>query len=186
MEPGRGKAPAVHSLRNHDWLDLPDLICVFINRAVGREDARVRDVDGRRLQPLEALLVALHDLDVRIRIGVEILEDEELVVRADQVIRQRLEVAVRAVRQLVDDEAHVLIRVVLIPGRVGARRIVVEDFLRFEAEDDAVLVAADRITARGYGKEYPVADNSSPEGRAMNRRVEIVIADENGNLRSRR
>ena len=47
-------------------------------------------------------------------------------------------------------------------------------------------VAADRITARGYGKEYPVADNSSPEGRAMNRRVEIVIADENGNLRSRR
>ena len=47
-------------------------------------------------------------------------------------------------------------------------------------------VAADRITARGYGKEFPVADNSSPEGRAMNRRVEIVIADENGNLRSRR
>ena len=47
-------------------------------------------------------------------------------------------------------------------------------------------VAADRIVARGYGKDFPVADNSSDEGRAMNRRVEIVIADENGNLRSRR
>lgn len=47
-------------------------------------------------------------------------------------------------------------------------------------------VAPDRITVRGYGKEFPVADNASPEGRAMNRRVEIVIADENGNLRSRR
>ena len=47
-------------------------------------------------------------------------------------------------------------------------------------------VAADRIVARGYGKDFPVADNSSDEGRAINRRVEIVIADENGNLRSRR
>ena len=47
-------------------------------------------------------------------------------------------------------------------------------------------VDTSRITARGYGKGHPVADNASPEGRAMNRRVEIVIADENGNLRSRR
>jgi len=46
-------------------------------------------------------------------------------------------------------------------------------------------VAPDRITARGYGKTYPVAENASPEGRAMNRRVEIVIADEKGNLRGR-
>ncbi len=46
-------------------------------------------------------------------------------------------------------------------------------------------VGPDRITARGYGKTYPVADNSSPEGRAMNRRVEIVIADDKGNLRGR-
>jgi len=42
-----------------------------------------------------------------------------------------------------------------------------------------------RITARGYGKVYPVADNASPEGRAMNRRVEIVIADDKGNLKGR-
>lgn len=46
-------------------------------------------------------------------------------------------------------------------------------------------VDAGRITARGYGKVYPVADNASPEGRAMNRRVEIVIADDKGNLRGR-
>src|SRR5690606_32523088 len=42
-----------------------------------------------------------------------------------------------------------------------------------------------RITTRGYGKAHPVADNGSPEGRAMNRRVEIVIADEQGTLRGR-
>jgi len=46
-------------------------------------------------------------------------------------------------------------------------------------------VEPSRITARGYGKSYPVADNGSAEGRAMNRRVEIVIADEQGRLRGR-
>jgi outer membrane protein OmpA-like peptidoglycan-associated protein len=34
---------------------------------------------------------------------------------------------------------------------------------------------ADRIQARGMGKGSPIADNASPEGRANNRRVEIVI-----------
>ena len=34
---------------------------------------------------------------------------------------------------------------------------------------------ADRIQARGKGKGRPIADNASPEGRANNRRVEIVI-----------
>jgi len=39
-------------------------------------------------------------------------------------------------------------------------------------------VAADRITGvRGLGKTMPVASNETPEGRQMNRRVEIVISD---------
>ncbi len=33
----------------------------------------------------------------------------------------------------------------------------------------------DRITARGMGKDKPVASNSSAEGRANNRRVEIIV-----------
>ncbi len=33
----------------------------------------------------------------------------------------------------------------------------------------------DRISARGMGKDSPVASNSTAEGRANNRRVEIVI-----------
>lgn len=33
----------------------------------------------------------------------------------------------------------------------------------------------DLIQARGIGKERPVADNGSPEGRANNRRVEIIV-----------
>jgi outer membrane protein OmpA-like peptidoglycan-associated protein len=36
-----------------------------------------------------------------------------------------------------------------------------------------------RIVSQGYGKEYPVADNSSASGRAMNRRVEVTISNDN-------
>lgn len=36
-----------------------------------------------------------------------------------------------------------------------------------------------RIVSQGYGKEYPVASNSDSAGRAMNRRVEVTISDDN-------
>ena len=36
-----------------------------------------------------------------------------------------------------------------------------------------------RIVAQGYGMEYPVAENSSVSGRAMNRRVEVTISNDN-------
>jgi outer membrane protein OmpA-like peptidoglycan-associated protein len=39
-------------------------------------------------------------------------------------------------------------------------------------------LAADSITAKGFGKSDPVADNSTAAGRQKNRRVEIVVAGE--------
>jgi outer membrane protein OmpA-like peptidoglycan-associated protein len=36
-----------------------------------------------------------------------------------------------------------------------------------------------RITTEGYGKAYPVASNSDPGGRQLNRRVEVVIGNAN-------
>ena len=59
---------------------------------------------------------------------------------------------------------------------------------RAESIRDALVqrgVDATRVVTKGYGKAYPVGDNASPEGRAMNRRVEVVIADERGLLKGR-
>lgn len=36
-------------------------------------------------------------------------------------------------------------------------------------------ISSDRVTAQGFGFSRPIADNASPEGRANNRRVEIVV-----------
>ena len=34
-------------------------------------------------------------------------------------------------------------------------------------------VAAAQLTAKGYGPENPIADNTTPEGRQKNRRIEL-------------
>lgn len=57
---------------------------------------------------------------------------------------------------------------------------------------DAVAVAltslgvvGDRISTRGYGESYPVADNSTDTNRALNRRVEVYISGNNLPVRGR-
>ena len=39
-------------------------------------------------------------------------------------------------------------------------------------------IAPQRVLARGYGEQYPVAGNNTSAGRQQNRRVEIVVLDE--------
>lgn len=46
-------------------------------------------------------------------------------------------------------------------------------------------ISSDRIMTRGYGEEFPVASNDNAEGRQLNRRVEIVLSDENGTITPR-
>ncbi len=38
-------------------------------------------------------------------------------------------------------------------------------------------VAAERLTAIGYGADRPLVDNATPEGRAQNRRIELEVLD---------
>jgi len=46
-------------------------------------------------------------------------------------------------------------------------------------------ISSDRINTRGYGKAFPIADNNTAASRQLNRRVEIVLSDENGNIAPR-
>jgi outer membrane protein OmpA-like peptidoglycan-associated protein len=47
-------------------------------------------------------------------------------------------------------------------------------------------VPANRVTTAGYGEEFPIAANSSNTNRALNRRVEVYIADNDQPVKSRR
>jgi len=47
-------------------------------------------------------------------------------------------------------------------------------------------VAAQRADTVGYGAQYPIADNATDTNRALNRRVEVYIAENNQPVRSRR
>lgn len=46
-------------------------------------------------------------------------------------------------------------------------------------------VRSDRIRIFGYGTQYPVASNATEEGRQQNRRVEVVISDQEGVIKDR-
>ena len=41
-------------------------------------------------------------------------------------------------------------------------------------------ISSDRIASRGYGEAFPVASNDTAEHRQLNRRVEIILSNENG------
>ncbi len=52
---------------------------------------------------------------------------------------------------------------------------------RATAVRDAIAakgIAAERISATGYGKQFPLGSNETPAGRHKNRRVEIIILNE--------
>jgi outer membrane protein OmpA-like peptidoglycan-associated protein len=54
---------------------------------------------------------------------------------------------------------------------------------RAEAVLDALVslgVDPDRVTTAGMGEDFPIASNDTPEGRAQNRRVDVILLDEDG------
>lgn len=60
---------------------------------------------------------------------------------------------------------------------------------RAEAVKQALVasgVEPERIITRGYGEDYAIVDNATAAGRMQNRRVEVVISDENGTITARR
>jgi outer membrane protein OmpA-like peptidoglycan-associated protein len=59
---------------------------------------------------------------------------------------------------------------------------------RSEAVKSALIakgIDSGRITTKGYGKAYPVASNADSGGRQLNRRVEVVIGNDNATIPER-
>ena len=59
---------------------------------------------------------------------------------------------------------------------------------RADAVDSVLVgmgVAAQRVATVGYGKDFPIASNSSDTNRALNRRVEVYISDNDKPVRAR-
>jgi outer membrane protein OmpA-like peptidoglycan-associated protein len=51
---------------------------------------------------------------------------------------------------------------------------------RAEAVREALIslgVSAERVTALGMGEDFPIASNEDEEGRAQNRRVDVILLD---------
>jgi outer membrane protein OmpA-like peptidoglycan-associated protein len=80
-------------------------------------------------------------------------------------------------------------RVVRIEGYTDNTGVEEENIVLSRARAQAVAdvlielgIDVKRIEVQGYGESFPVAVNASEKGRAQNRRVEVVISDENGQL----
>ncbi|MDD5322281.1 MAG: OmpA family protein [Methylococcales bacterium] len=48
-----------------------------------------------------------------------------------------------------------------------------------------MAISNDRVTTRGYGEAFPVSSNDNAASRQLNRRVEIILSDNNGNIAPR-
>jgi len=92
-------------------------------------------------------------------------------------------------RKRLDQVAEVLLttreRTLVVEGHTDSQGSDARNLELSQARADAVrnyLVGrdyqADRVTAHGLGEGHPIADNATAEGRANNRRVEIVIERE--------
>jgi outer membrane protein OmpA-like peptidoglycan-associated protein len=55
-----------------------------------------------------------------------------------------------------------------------------------DAALEGMGLAGQRVTTVGYGEDYPVADNTTETNRALNRRVEVYIAENDQPVKQRR
>ncbi|HMM47286.1 MAG TPA: OmpA family protein [Thiobacillaceae bacterium] len=95
----------------------------------------------------------------------------------------------RNVRKLADFLKQYPQRKVMIEGHTDSNGSQTLNQGLSERRADAVRMAlvdmgidSSRIQTRGYASAYPVANNQTAAGRQLNRRVEIILSDDNGNI----
>ncbi len=99
---------------------------------------------------------------------------------------------VRTVRDLADFLDNYPERNVLIEGHtdsIGSEtyNLGLSERRADEVQEELIKqgISANRIRTRGLGETHPVAGNATEAGRQQNRRVEVIISDEEGNIAER-
>jgi len=121
-------------------------------------------------------------------VDVERIDEETLRVNFDSDILFAVDSAVLSAdaKYSLDDFANVMLdfpkTAILIQGHTDSTGSEEYNMKLSERRAQAVFnhlamrdVAPDRMAAIGYGEGYPVADNSTAAGRALNRRVSILV-----------
>ncbi|MCM2327976.1 MAG: OmpA family protein [Lysobacter sp.] len=152
------------------------------------QDARQQTEEARRRsRELEAQLVALEarktDRGMVVTLGDVLFDTDEAQLKAG---------GVRNVQKLADFFKEHPQRNVMIEGFTDSTGTGDHNQRLSDRRADSVRTAllgmgmnSDRITWRGYGESYPVAGNDTAAGRQMNRRVELVVSDDNGTIAPR-
>jgi outer membrane protein OmpA-like peptidoglycan-associated protein len=127
----------------------------------GVEDASVRAGEA-------GITIALNN--------IQFLADSAVLTEAERIKIMQIGIILsRYPRRKIAVEGHTA----LAGSEEGRRRISTE---RAQAVADFLVFLNVRrredVTVRGWGAERPLADNGSPEGQALNRRVEITLLDE--------
>jgi outer membrane protein OmpA-like peptidoglycan-associated protein len=168
-----------------------------------REAAARREAQARREAALAAEAAALAEREIladEIRVDLEERGVEDTSVRADEA---GITIALSNIQFMADSTALTasertkIIQIGEILSRYPRRKIAVEGHTALAgSEEGRRRISTERaqavadflvsfnvrrredITVRGWGAERPIADNANPEGQALNRRVEIIILDE--------
>ena len=153
------------------------------NAMIDAQVARQQSLDAEgRAQQLEA---QLRDLEAKkterglvITLGDVLFDTNQSQLRSG---------GVRSVRKLADFFSQYPQRTVMIEGFTDSVGGDSANQQLSERRADSVRTAlvgmgvgSERITWRGYGEAYPIAGNDTPAGRQQNRRVEMVVSDEEG------
>ena len=147
---------------------------------------QTQDAEGRARQ-LEAQLKDLEAKNTErgmvVTLGDVLFDTNEAQLRSG---------GVRSVRKLADFSRQYPQRKLMIEGFTDSTGSQVSNLDLSQRRAGSVRTALlemgvneDRITARGYGESYPTAGNDTAAGRQQNRRVEVIVSDENGNIAPR-
>ena len=152
------------------------------------QDARQQTEEAqRRSLQLEAQLVAMEarktDRGMVVTLGDVLFDTDEAQLKAG---------GVRNVQKLADFFKEYPQRNVMIEGFTDSTGSNDHNQRLSDRRADSVRTAllgmgmnSERITWRGYGESYPVAGNDTAAGRQLNRRVELVVSDDNGKIAPR-